>query len=66
MQHKLLMYTYDKSMAGYRGISPDNFADEKIHCIYVLYTRQNKQILLDCYLNKGATEIIYELIMSKS
>ena len=30
MQHKLLVYIYDKPMTGSRGISPDNSADKKI------------------------------------
>ena len=31
MRHKPSIYTYHKSITDYRGISPDNFADQKIH-----------------------------------
>ena len=31
MQHKLLIYTYNKSMTGYRGIPLDNSADKKTY-----------------------------------
>ena len=34
MQHKLLVYIYDKSITGSRDISRDNFADKKI----IVYT----------------------------
>ena len=45
MQHKLLIYTYDKSMAGYRGISPDNFVDKKIDCMSFTPDKINKYCL---------------------
>ena len=45
MQHKLLIYTYEKSMAGYRGISLDNFADKKIDCMSFIPDKINKYYL---------------------
>ena len=45
MQHKLLIYTYDKSVARYSGISPDNFADKKIHCMPFIPDKINKYYL---------------------
>ena len=57
MQRKLLIYTYDKSMAGYRGISPDNFADKKIHCMCFISDKINKYYLT-------AVMLIRELLKS--
>ena len=45
MQQKLLIYTYDKSMTGYRGISLDNFADKNIHCMSFIPDKINKYYL---------------------
>ena len=57
MQRKLLTYTYDQSMVGYRGVSPDNFADKKIHCMSFIPDKINKYYLT-------AVMVIRELLKS--
>ena len=51
MQHKLLVYIYDKSMTGSRGISLDNFAGKKIIVCDCNWTRTHNHLVHKRTLN---------------